>query len=342
MNDTPVIWALVDERPGTGSQCNAVAKAINLPYVEKKLHWSSFAKLPNFLTGASLRGISAESKSEIKSPWPDLVIAAGRRAGAVARYIKKQSLDDCAVVQLMYPGDTAISDFDLVAVPTHDGSVKEGRNIFRVTGAPHGINEASLSAARVRWHSKFGGLEKPVVGLIVGGATKRRPFSAEMAKELGRQTAELATKLSGSLIVTSSPRTGSALDDVLGGISAASVEPAFVYQWSAHSPESDNPYLGFLSISDHLVVTGESTTMCSEACATGKPVHLFAPRNFLGDKHRRFVDELVSEGYALELGADENAVEIDSPKKLDVAGQIAAEIHSRILSDLEIVDAEES
>ena len=45
------------------------------------------------------------------------------------------------------------------------------------------------------------------------------------------------------------------------------------------------------------------------------------------------VDEDAVLEKSLELGADENAVEIDSPKKLDVAGQIAAEIHSRILSD---------
>jgi uncharacterized protein len=337
MNDTPVIWALIDERPGTGNQCSAVAKALGMPFEEKQMVWSGKANLPNFLIGASLRGLTAAAKSEIKSPWPDLVIASGRRAAGVARFIKKQSLDDCRLVHIMYPGDTAIEEFDIVAVPKHDGDLKNSGNIIRITGAPHSIDDVQLARARMRWNAKFDELKSPLIGLIIGGATKRRPFTKEMALELGHQTADLVVKSGGSLIVTTSPRTGDALAGVLTGLSERNVEPSFVYRWSGGSSADDNPYYGFLVHADQLIVTGESSTMCSEVCAIGKPVHIFAPEGFLGDKHKRLVEGLVSEGHAHILGSIETRdLGSKAPAKLDVAALIASEIKTRILLDSEL------
>jgi len=337
MNDEtfipPVIWALIDERPGTGNQTLAVAKSLGLPFEEKKLHWTHFAELPSLLIGASLRGLSESSKSEIKSPWPDLVIAAGRRSGSVARYIKKQSLDDCCLAQIMNPGDSMIRDFDLVAVPNHDGLLNNSPNIIRTIGAPHGIENGSLSEARVRWHTKFADFKAPMIGLVLGGATKRRPFAAETARQLGRQSGDLIKQLGGSLLVTSSPRTGNALDAVLSGLADADVEPEFVYRWSPSDPESENPYLGILALADQIIVTGDSTSMCSEVCASGKPVHIFAPEGFLGDKHRRLVEELCEKGYANLLVAEIS--DSGPPLQLDVAGQIADKIKTRLLPELD-------
>jgi mitochondrial fission protein ELM1 len=36
-----------------------------------------------------------------------------------------------------------------------------------------------------------------------------------------------------------------------------------------------NPYLGLLALADAIVVTSDSVSMVSEACATGRPVHVF-------------------------------------------------------------------
>lgn len=335
LNIQPVVWALIDERPGTGNQTLAVAKLLDLPFEEKKLHWTHFAELPNLLIGASLRGLTESSKSEIKTPWPDLVIAAGRRAGSVARYIKKQSLDDCSLVQIMNPGESTISDFDLVAVPNHDSVLNSNPNIIRTTGAPHGIENGSLSEARVHWHTKFSDFKKPLIGLVLGGATGRRPFSTEIAQVLGRQSGDLVKKLDGSLFVTSSPRTGSALDAVLSGLAGADVEPAFVYRWSPEDPANKNPYLGIIALADQLIVTGDSTSMCSEVCASGKPVHIFAPEGFLGNKHRRLVEELCEKKYAQLLDLEAEVSAVSSTIKLDAASQIADEIRTRLLPNLD-------
>ena len=91
MNREPIIWALIDERPGTGNQSKGVAMSLGMPFLEKHLIWSNLAFLPNSFFGPSLIGLKSISKSTINSPWPDLVIASGRRAAIVARYIKRKN-----------------------------------------------------------------------------------------------------------------------------------------------------------------------------------------------------------------------------------------------------------
>ena len=48
--------------------------------------------------------------------------------------------------------------------------------------------------------------------------------------------------------------------------------PCFVYRW--RPDDSANPYFGMLALGDELVVTADSVSMLSEACATGKPVYM--------------------------------------------------------------------
>jgi mitochondrial fission protein ELM1 len=45
----------------------------------------------------------------------------------------------------------------------------------------------------------------------------------------------------------------------------------------------ENPYFGLLALADAIVVTSDSVSMVSEACATGKPVHVFS----LGQAHKK-------------------------------------------------------
>lgn len=43
-------------------------------------------------------------------------------------------------------------------------------------------------------------------------------------------------------------------------------------------------------------------SMCSECCASGVPVHIFAPDDMMSEKHKRFHQTLYKEGYAVPLG----------------------------------------
>ncbi len=71
--------------------------------------------------------------------------------------------------------------------------------------------------------------------------------------------------------------------------------PHRLFRWDSGE---ENPYLGFLAAANVVVVTGESVSMCSEACATGKPVYIFAPDGLITDKHARQHQALIEGGHA--------------------------------------------
>lgn len=290
MVNTPNIWVLADDRAGNVGQCLGVAEALNWPFERKDITYNKLARLPNVLLGARLCGVQPASRDALKGPWPDLVISAGRRTAPVARYIKKQSKGQTKLVQIMHPGRAGAADFDLIFVPDHDAKTLAPNEVAMV-GAPHRVTDEKLAQARTDWAARFETLGRPLIALIVGGATKDKEFSDEMAKTLGQQVNQLAQSMGAGVLLTTSRRTGAAAQAIVDEITV----PAFIYRWG---DEGENPYFGFLACADYIVVTGDSVSMCSESCATGKPVSIFAPENMISAKHQRMVASMVEKGGA--------------------------------------------
>ena len=311
------IWVLTDDRAGNVAQALGVAEALRemagRPFTAKDIRYTPLAKLP--LQGPTVLGLTGESRGGLAPPWPALVIGAGRRTAPVARWIKRQSGGRSRIVQIMYPGRRAATDFDLIAVPRHDCELPGGdaANILRITGAPHRLTDAKLADAAESWSPRFNHLKRPFIAVMVGGATHSRPFPAEAATDLGRRAAALAAELGGSVLLTTSRRTGA---DAEAALRAAIPQPRHVFRWGE---SGDNPYLGYLALADRIIVTGDSVSMCSEACATGKPVHIYAPDGLVGAKHARLHRELYGLGLATPL---ERAAAV-SGAPLNAAGEIA-------------------
>jgi hypothetical protein len=90
----------------------------------------------------------------------------------------------------------------------------------------------------------------------------------------------MAESVGGSVFVTTSRRTPvtavRALEEQLRGA-------AHFHRWSHEQPSDGNPYFGYLALADVFIVTGESASMLSDACATGKPVLIYdVPRGVPG------------------------------------------------------------
>ncbi|MBC7906521.1 MAG: mitochondrial fission ELM1 family protein, partial [Rhodospirillaceae bacterium] len=266
--------------------------------------------------GASLLGVDGASRAGLVAPWPRLVIAAGRRTAPVARWIKRQS--GAKLVQIMDPGPGGRSDFDLIAIPAHDGCVG-GDNVLSLTGAPHRVTPAKLTEAAELWRPRFAHLPRPWVALIVGGSTRQRQFTAAMGADLGQRVVALG----GSVLVTTSRRTGPQAEDAL---LATLPEPRFVHRWGA---AGDNPYFGFLALADALVVTGDSVSMACEACAAPAPVYLYAPDALVVPKHARLHAELYARGLARSLDGAAT-LEPWSHPPLNAASDIAAAIREKL------------
>ena len=332
--DHPPIWVRTDGRPGTANQALAVADALGLPFDTIELGYGPLARLPNWLLGHSLAGLSAASRDLLRPPWPDLIVAAGRRAGRAALAIKSLSNGQTRVAQIMNPGRWRRDRFDLVAIPNHD-AVGEASNILKITGAPHRINGTTLQAAADSWRETFAQIPSPIIGLIVGGPAKGNTFDGGAALELGRRAARFAGQKGGSLVVTTSRRTGDLADSVLQGLADEGAAPALTYKWGE---TGENPYLGILALADEIIATGDSVSMCCEACAAAAPVRLFAPPGLVGEKHQRFLQELFDAGMAQPLDATPDATfEAGSPAAgqapLDEAQRVAAEVRRLLAKD---------
>lgn len=321
MSEQVPVWVLADDRAGNVGQCLGVAEALGWPFVVKSIGYGPLARLPNLLRGAALLGVDRASRAALSPPWPRLVIAAGRRTAPVARWIKRQC--GARLVQIMDPGPGGRSEFDLIAQPSHDGTLLAGANVLRVSGAPHRVNAAKLAQAADLWRARFAALPRPWVALIVGGDSKSGHFSPDMATELGHRVTALAG--GGSVLLTTSRRTGTAAQAAL---LAAIPEPGFVHCWGAGG---DNPYFGFLALADAVVVTGDSVSMLSEACAAPAAVYVYAPKGLVADKHARLHAQLYAQGYARPLPAQGGFDVWDHPR-LNAADDIVAAITERLMT----------
>lgn len=323
MNQPLRIWVLADDRAGNVAQALGVAEALERPFEVKDIRYSPLARLPNAIQGATRLGVTPETRLALTPPWPDVVIAAGRRTAPVARWIKRQN-PDALLVQIMNPGKSGADEFDLIAIPAHDCKLPSGdaSNVMRTTGAPHRVTPARLAAAREVWAPRFAHLPRPLIALIVGGATNRKPFPTSLATTLGEQVAKMAK--GGSVLLTTSRRTGAEAEQAL---LAAIPEPRFVFTWDN---TGDNPYMGYLALADAIVVTGDSVSMCSEACATLVPVYIFAPEEMVADKHARLHSDLYVRGFAHPFeGLSKSSTHPPLNAAHDVARAIEAKLKAR-------------
>ena len=313
------VWSLMDNRRGSVNQALGVLKALNpsqFDIIEKKIDYTKLAALPNWIRGRSLLGITAASKQQIAAPYPDYVLSISRRTAPIARYIKKQS-PTTKIIQLMHPGNAGLAEFDLVIVPEHDKNKKTGANIHYIVGCPHQITPQYLADARAKWTDKFAHLPRPLTAVIIGGSIKGKPFPTEDVEALCRGIKELKQKIGGSILVTTSRRTGTEPEKIIK--EALRDIPQYPYYWGT---EGDNPYSGFLALADNIVITADSVSMCCEATGAGKPLYLFVGGDkWLTPKHKRFAQSLLNKKCAILLG--DNA-DISAPQPLNAAAEVAA------------------
>ncbi len=320
------VWVLADDRAGNTAQAMGTAEALGVTPIVKTVRYTKAVLLPNALRGSSTVGVTRETVDGIKPPFPDVAIAAGRRAAPLLRHIKKLSGGKTKIVQIMFPGLIGLGDFDLVVLPNHDGCKAVRPNILRTTGAPHRITPRRLAAEREKWEKVFAGLPEPRIALIVGGATKDKPFTPEMARDLAARAVALSRAAGGgSFLVTTSRRTGAEQERI---IRDALPDPKFFYGWG--NKEIENPYFGFLALADHIIVTGDSVSMCSEACAAGAPVYIYAPAGTVGKKHALLHRELYQNGYAVELTENPVPVANGDRKRLNAARDVAEKIKEMV------------
>ncbi|MGG5886075.1 mitochondrial fission ELM1 family protein [Falsiroseomonas sp. HC035] len=302
---TEPVWVLVDPRAGTAAQALGIAERLPVAHRVVALEWGALARLP--LPFPTLAGLTPQARGAFVPPWPRLVISAGRRAGPVVRWLGARGV---RTVQCM----RAAGRFDLSVLGRHDAPARVPE-VLAILGAAHRVTPAKLAAAR----DVFTGLAElpsPRVGLLLGGPVRGEGLAPEVAARLGARVAGFA----GSVLATTSRRTGAAATAALGAALAG--VPHRLHRWG---DAGANPYLGVLAWADVLVVSGDSVSMLSEALVTAAPVFV-APMGDEGRRHLALHESLYAAGQARPL---DRAPEPFVRTPLDEVGRVAGEILRR-------------
>jgi mitochondrial fission protein ELM1 len=269
----PRVWLLLDDRPGHRTQVIGLAERLGWPSEIKHLSFGPLNRISNRLLGASRLAVRTGRSSPLEPPWPDLVIAMGRRTAPVARWIKRQSGGRTRLVQLGRKGANAADGFDL-AVTCRHFQLPDHPNRLQILLPPTQVTAARLRDAAARWPDLMAAAKAPRVVLLVGGTTAHHRLTPESADSMAVAVQAFADARGGSLTCVTSRRTGTAVEAAL----RHAVPRAEIHCWRADREE--NPYLGYLARADILVVTGDSESMLAEAATTQKPlvIHPVTPR----------------------------------------------------------------
>lgn len=316
-----VLWILIDNRMGSVGQARGIAKHLNQEHfeiIEKKIDYTKLSGLPNFVRGKSLLGLTSESKKALCAPWPDMVLSISRRTVPVARYIKKHN-PATKLIQIMHPGETGLDEFSLVLLPEHDKDKPFHKSFRYLVGAPHRVTADVLAEAKEKWIAVFNNLPKPLTAVIIGGTIKDRPFTLQNARNLAEKIVDFKKKIGGSVLITTSRRTGKEAQELI--MNMLKDIPSHTFLWG---DKSENPYLGYLAVADNIIVTGDSVSMSSEACGTNKPVFVFEGESWLTKKHYRFIHALYENHYAAPL--DSRYLKFKPTSSLNAAVDAAREI----------------
>lgn len=295
------VWILADDRAGNVNQLLGIAESLDQNTKRIDISYTKAVRLPNWLRDKTCIGITKDSQKALETTdYPDVVLSAGRRSFPIARYIQKKSNGKTKIVQLMNPGLKGFRSADLIVLPAHDLYRGKSKNVLIIEGTPHRITQKRLTEEREKWLPKFASYPSPRLSLIVGGATKKKPFTIQDAQKIVSAVQKLNPA---SVLITTSRRTPA--DAVAFFKNAFPGKTTFFYTFG---DKSENPYFGLLACADMIVVTGDSMSMCSECCAGTVPVFIFAPDAMMSVKHQRFHQTLFQKGYALPLGSDPKPV----------------------------------
>lgn len=223
------------------------------------------------------------------APPPDLVIGAGRRSAPVVAALKRR-WPRLRAVQLLNP-QMPLGRFDLVIAPAHDRL--KGANLLATIGGLHRITADTITVRDPRIEA----LERPVIAALIGGPSRSAAVTpGDVETWLAGLTALGARA---RLAATTSRRTP---PEIAARVEAVVRAQGGFFWDGARSDAGENPIFPLFGAASALVVTADSVTMASEACAAGKPVYI-APIAALSAKLTRFHRALEAGGHARPLAA---------------------------------------
>ncbi|MDY0872090.1 ELM1/GtrOC1 family putative glycosyltransferase [Dongia rigui] len=274
--DGAVVWLLQGARLGDNQQVLALGAAL-----EARFGWRLVVKQLKFARGPVPGSDPADGLRHVKlaesdplhatetDPWPDLIIAVGRRAAPVARWIKTHNAPYCIHVQIGRFQDP-FATVDLL-VTTAQYALPGGPNVLHLSLPMTARKPDALAAAAKAYAPLFDGVAQPSIGVLVGGPSNPIKFGAKDGEKLAREALAFADKTGARLLVATSPRTP---PEVVAHLQATIRSPHVLFAFEPGLGDR-NPYPALLARCHSFIVTNDSVSMVADAALTGREVRVF-------------------------------------------------------------------
>ncbi len=310
MPDTLTTWTLTEGHAGMRAQAEGLAEAMRLAATAKDLR----ARLPwDWLPGRLWPAPLACVTPRLVPPWPDIAISCGNVAAPVGAALRRKGVRAVHVQNpKLDPGR-----FDVVVANRHDGM--SGPNVIVTRTTLHRVTPGRLAEARAAWADRLAHLPRPLVAVLVGGSNGRFTLDAGVGAALADRLAAMMRADGCGVFVTPSRRT----DPVVTATLAGKLRPLGAEVWDF---TGENPYFGLIASADAIVVTMDSTSMVSEACATAAPV-LIAELPGRSRRIGQFLSGLAADGRTRRF---EGRLEMWPVTPINDTADAAAEVRRRL------------
>ena len=274
---------------GMISQVEGLAKALQAEFQHKivRLNWP-WNFIPPKLTPIS--EIILKDKHYINENESfDLVISCGRKSVIPSAIIKKKNTNIFSI----HIQDPKINykNFDIIIAPEHDDL--KGENIISSKGAIHYITQLEINKAKNYLIDKV--QNEKIVSLILGGPNKYYRFGNEELTQVFKKIKSNFISQGHKVIVIPSMRTPKRIIDL--------AMKEFAKEGFVVNQVNKQAYLSALALATNIVVTCDSTSMISEAAASGKPIfvaHMEPKKN--NYRFKKFFQLFREMGITKELG----------------------------------------
>ena len=219
----------------------------------------------------------------------DLVISCGRKSVIPSAIIKKKNTNIFSI----HIQDPKINykNFDVIIAPEHDDL--KGENIISSKGAIHYITQLEINKAKNYLIDKV--QNEKIVSLILGGPNKYYRFGNEELTQVFKKIKSNFISQGHKVIVIPSMRTPKRIIDL--------AMKEFAKEGFVVNQVNKQAYLSALALATNVVVTCDSTSMISEAAASGKPIfvaHMQPKKN--NYRFKKFFQLFREMGITKELG----------------------------------------
>ena len=301
-------WVLSSGLIGCENQCLGVIERLGLETEIKKIR-------PSMAVSVFAPYGIPFLNPQVREPWPDLVIAAGRKTIPYLKYIRRASKKECKTIYLQDPRIDS-KEFDIVWAPEHDSI--EGNNVIKTITSPNRITNELLNYHHNEWLGKLSKLKGPYIGFLIGGKSKAYDFNDDECEKIIKAITFVISN-GYTPLITLSRRSPKNLSNRIKNL-LINKKNLF------YDGKGDNPYFAILKASEIIITTPDSANMISEAINVPKPVYYIDIKSN-SKRFNKFINSLVNSGHIRPF---ENNIDYFENKKLDPTKEIVDYIYKNL------------